>query len=177
MEAVTGGGDPTSLGVCFLFPPKSQYRWLNPLWWPTFLRIFWDQYWVKPSEPFADRRVRRDHKPRRCQLTHLQRIEIMMNTHYEAAKQIKSRYPPNSLYYLEIAAVRPDTQGMGVGGSIMRWVVNQLGDSPCFLECTNEKNIGFYEKYGFKLVDEKRLVDSSSSTSTTFYYMVKQKAC
>ncbi|CAP79048.1 hypothetical protein E8E15_006021 [Penicillium rubens] len=157
MEAVTGDENPISLGVCFLFPPKSQYRWLNPLWWPAHLRVLWDQYWVKPSEPFADQK----------------RVETMMDTHYASAKQIESRYPPNSLYYLEIAAVRPDTQGMGVGGSIMRWVIDQLGDSPCFLECTNEKNIGFYEKYGFKLVDEKKLMDTTSPTSTTFYYMVR----
>lgn len=100
-----------------------------------------------------------------------------MDTHYEFADKIKSRYPPNSLYYLEIAAVRPDKQGMGVGGSLMRWVVDRLGDSPCFLECTNEKNVGFYEKYGFRLVEEKKLADPSSLTSTTFYFMVRDKEC
>ncbi|KAM5377486.1 hypothetical protein ACJZ2D_004855 [Fusarium nematophilum] len=145
MEAVTAGENPANVGVCFLFPPRSQHRWLNPLWWPTYLRVLWDEYWVRPSEPFANEK----------------RIGIMMDTHYEFAQKIKSRYPPNSLYYLEIAAVRPDTQGMGVGGTIMKWVVRRIGSSPCFLECTNEKNVGFYEKYGFKVVDQKELSDEA----------------
>ncbi|KAM5354658.1 hypothetical protein ACJ41O_001305 [Fusarium nematophilum] len=160
MEAVTAGENPANVGVCFLFPPRSQHRWLNPLWWPTYLRVLWDEYWVRPSEPFANEK----------------RIGIMMDTHYEFAQKIKSRYPPNSLYYLEIAAVRPDTQGMGVGGTIMKWVVRRIGSSPCFLECTNEKNVGFYEKYGFKVVDQKELSDEADpSQSTTFYYMVRDK--
>lgn len=105
-----------------------------------------------------------------------QRIGIMMDGHYASAKTIKGRYPPNSLYYLEIAAVKPDTQGMGVGGAIMSWVVDRLGKSPCFLECTNEKNIPFYEKYGFKLLEEKTLSHGANQSSTTLYYMVRDKA-
>jgi ribosomal protein S18 acetylase RimI-like enzyme len=100
----------------------------------------------------------------------------MMDGHYASAKKIKSRYPPNSLYYLEIAAVKPDTQGMGVGGAMMSWVVDRLGKSPCFLECTNEKNIAFYEKYGFKLLEEKTLSHGAAQSSTTLYYMVRDKA-
>lgn len=99
-----------------------------------------------------------------------------MDSHYASAEKIKSRYPPNSLYYLEIAAVKPDTQGMGVGGAIMSWVVDRLGKSPCFLECTDEKNIPFYEKYGFKLLEEKTLSHGANQSSTTLYYMVRDKA-
>lgn len=105
-----------------------------------------------------------------------QRIGIMMDGHYASAKKIKSRYPPNSLYYLEIAAVKPDTQGMGVGGAIMSWVVDRLGKSPCFLECTNERNIAFYEKYGFKLLEEKTLFHGANQSSATLFYMVRDKA-
>lgn len=59
MEAVSSAAQARNVGICFLFPPKPQRRWLNPLWWPTYLRVFWDEYWVKPSEPFSDERVRR----------------------------------------------------------------------------------------------------------------------
>lgn len=58
MEAVTEGKTPSSVGVCFLFPPLPQRRWLNPLWWPAYLRVLWDQYWAKPKEPFTDEEVR-----------------------------------------------------------------------------------------------------------------------
>jgi hypothetical protein len=58
MEAVIEGKTPSSVGVCFLFPPLPQRRWLNPLWWPAYLRVLWDQYWIKPKEPFTDEEVR-----------------------------------------------------------------------------------------------------------------------
>ncbi|KAM0548775.1 hypothetical protein ACHAPJ_009771 [Fusarium lateritium] len=158
MEAVTMDRTPGSIGACFIFPPKSQYRWLNPLWWPAYLRVFWDNWWIQPMEPFSDEK----------------RIGLMMDSHNEFEKKIKSQYPPNSLYYLEIAAVRPDTQGMGVGSTIMAWVIQKLGTSPCFLECTAKKNVKFYEKYGFRIVEEKTLSEAEDPTATTtLYYMVR----
>jgi ribosomal protein S18 acetylase RimI-like enzyme len=100
----------------------------------------------------------------------------MMQSHEEFQDKMKKRYPPNSLYYLEIAAVKPDTQGMGVGKAIMEWVVSEVGNSPCFLECTDKKNVGFYEKFGFRLVEEGKLVqEGDEAFSTTFYYMVRDK--
>ncbi|KAF4964247.1 hypothetical protein FSARC_7801 [Fusarium sarcochroum] len=158
MEAVTMDEDPRSVGACFIFPPKSQFRWLNPLWWPAYLRVLWDDRWVKPMEPFS----------------HDKRIGLMMESHNEFEEKIKSQYPPNSLYYLEIAAVRPDAQGMGVGSTIMAWVIQKLGPSPCFLECTAKKNVKFYEKYGFRVVEEKTLSEvEDPTTTTTLYYMVR----
>ncbi|KAF4442958.1 hypothetical protein F53441_11602 [Fusarium austroafricanum] len=155
MEAMTMDGKSTGVGSFFLFPPKPQYRWLNPSWWPTYPRILWDEWWVKPMEPFGD----------------LKRIELMLDAHNAFDKKIRDRYPPNSLYYLEIAAVKPDTQGMGVGKAIMQSVIQRIGNSGCFLECTNKDNIGFYEKYGFELVDEQTLVDDEDMV--ILYYMVR----
>lgn len=58
----------------------------------------------------------------------------------------------------------------------MSWVVNQVGDAPCFLECTNPTNVPFYERYGFKVVEEGKLEDVVDPTHvTSFYYMVREK--
>jgi ribosomal protein S18 acetylase RimI-like enzyme len=100
----------------------------------------------------------------------------MFEQHNATFEKIQGQYPPKSLYYLEIAAVQPDTQGMGVGGKLMSWVVDQIGNSPCFLECTNPTNVAFYERYGFKLVEEGKLQDEADSAhATSFYYMVREK--
>ena len=100
----------------------------------------------------------------------------MMESHEEFQHKMKKKYPHNSLYYLEIAAVKPDTQGMGVGKAIMEWVMGEVGSFPCFLECTDKKNVGFYEKYGFRLIEETKLVQEGDGTfSTTFYYMIRDK--
>ncbi|KAF5675082.1 hypothetical protein FCIRC_7555 [Fusarium circinatum] len=102
------------------------------------------------------------------------RIGIMMESHNDFEERIKKNYPPNSLYYLEIAAVRPDTQGMGVGRMIMQWVVQELGDYPCYIECTDKSNVAFYVKYGFELVEEAELVDEEDAMPpTTLFYMIR----
>ncbi|KAF5537528.1 hypothetical protein FMEXI_9850 [Fusarium mexicanum] len=162
MEAVAMDDAHRVLGSCFLFPPRPLYRWLNPLWWPPYLRVLWDGWWVQPTEPFSSEKV--------IQL----RIGIMMESHNEFEERIKKKYPPNSLYYLEIAAVRPDTQGMGVGRTIMQWVVQELGDYPCYIECTDKSNVAFYVKYGFELVEEAELVDEEDAMPpTTLFYMIR----
>ncbi|KAH8688487.1 hypothetical protein BGZ61DRAFT_589044 [Ilyonectria robusta] len=161
MEIVTQESTPTNVGVCFLYPPGSQYRWLRPWWWGSYLRYYWEFVWNRPNEPLGDEK----------------RAAVMYAHHYAAFDRITSRYAPGSVFYLEIAAVRPDAQGLGIGGRIMDWVVDRIGDSSCFLECTNAKNVPFYEKYGFKLVEEEKLQDEHDpELVTTFYYMVKEGA-
>ncbi|KAL5593485.1 hypothetical protein FOBRF1_012587 [Fusarium oxysporum] len=175
MEAVTMDDTHRSVGSCFLFPPRPVYRWLNPLWWPSYLRVLWDEWWVQPTEPFclekviqlAQVNISRSNKPS-------QRIGIMMESHNDFEERIKKKYPPNSLYYLEIAAVRPDTQGMGVGKTIMQWVMQKIGDDPCYIECTDRNNVAFYVKYGFEVVEEKKLVDEEDTMPpTTLFYMIR----
>ncbi|KAG4281739.1 hypothetical protein FPRO06_10643 [Fusarium proliferatum] len=109
-----------------------------------------------------------------ARLREYSRIGIMMDSHNDFEQRIKEKYPPNSLYYLEIAAVRPDAQGMGVGRTIMQWVVQELGDDPCYIECTDKKNVAFYAKYGFEVVEEAELVDEEDAMPpTTLFYMIR----
>lgn len=103
----------------------------------------------------------------------------MFETHDIMATSIKRRFPSNTLWYLEIAAVHPDSQGMGVGSKLMEWVVRQLGDEPCYLECTDVNNLSFYKRYGFKVVEERILTSNTegidSSGMCTLYYMVRDE--
>lgn len=70
--------------------------------------------------------------------------------------------------------VHPSFQGMGIGGQLMRHLIQEIGDAPSFLECTNFENVPFYEKFGFKVVHEDVLVDAEdSSLRSTLYYMVR----
>jgi hypothetical protein len=57
MEAVTSDKSQP-VGSCFLFPPSPKSRWLNPLWWPAYLRVLWDEWWVQPNETLGDAKVR-----------------------------------------------------------------------------------------------------------------------
>lgn len=57
IEAVTDEPSPRSVGVCVLHPPRSQYLWLRPWWWVSYLQYYWDFVWNQPDEPLADKKV------------------------------------------------------------------------------------------------------------------------
>ena len=69
--------------------------------------------------------------------------------------------------------VNPAYQGMGIGGQLMRELVDRIGNFPSFLECTNASNVPFYEKFGYQVVREAVLRSSDESSSATLYYMVR----
>jgi ribosomal protein S18 acetylase RimI-like enzyme len=54
-------------------------------------------------------------------------------------------------WYLWIIGVRPDSQGQGIGSSLLRPVLRQADASslPCYLETETESNVAFYDKRGF----------------------------
>ena len=59
----------------------------------------------------------------------------------------------------------------------MDWVVEQIRDTLCYLECTNSTNIPFYKKYGFELVEEIKLEDEKDHNhQCVLYYMVRGEA-
>lgn len=61
------------------------------------------------------------------------------------------------LWYLEVCCVRPSMQGRGTARALMQWVLEQVGNDACYLECTDEANVPFYEKFGFQLYEVVRM--------------------
>lgn len=64
-----------------------------------------------------------------------------------------------SHWYLWAIGVDPACQGKGIGGELLRTVLARAGrtGTPCYLETHNQRNIPFYEKYGFRVVKEGRV--------------------
>ena len=63
---------------------------------------------------------------------------------------------PGTHWYLWGLGVKPSRQGLGIGGMLMQPVL-ALADNDrltCYLETMNEKNVPFYEKYGFRVVSD-----------------------
>ena len=70
--------------------------------------------------------------------------------------------------------VNPKFQGLGIGGQLMRDLIDRIGNAPSYLECTNAANVAFYEKFGFKVVSEDDLIDPDDETlRATMYYMIR----
>jgi ribosomal protein S18 acetylase RimI-like enzyme len=59
--------------------------------------------------------------------------------------------PRHRHWYVNFVATNPYLQGQGYGSMIMR---KERAD--CFLDCGNEKNKGFYERFGFVVVASPR---------------------
>lgn len=60
---------------------------------------------------------------------------------------------------MEVIAVHPSLQSRGLGGTVMSSILEYAADNPIYLECTRQENIGFYESFGFRVVEEVELVD------------------
>ena len=66
------------------------------------------------------------------------------------------RWAPERHWYLFVLGVEPSSQGRGVGGALMEPVLAQADtkNTPCYLETQFERNVPFYERQGFEVVDE-----------------------
>jgi ribosomal protein S18 acetylase RimI-like enzyme len=59
--------------------------------------------------------------------------------------------------YLWVLGVRPDRQGTGAGGAMLRRVLDDMaarGLARCLLRTDDAPNVDFYRRHGFEVVDE-----------------------
>ncbi len=70
-------------------------------------------------------------------------------------KRIDAVHPHEPHWYVCILGVHPGAQGKGLGKRLMAaplaWA--DRDGVPCYLETTNERNLGYYERLGFALRD------------------------
>lgn len=63
---------------------------------------------------------------------------------------------PTDVYYLDVLGVDPARQGAGVGSALIRSGLDRAraDGADAFLETAVEANVGYYERFGFRLMDE-----------------------
>lgn len=81
-----------------------------------------------------------------------------MSRHISGKKLLQAQYP--KLWYLELIAVHLSLQSRGLGGSVMRAILEQVAGNPIFLKCTRQENIAFYKGFGFKMIEKVELTDT-----------------
>ncbi|WP_232665947.1 GNAT family N-acetyltransferase [Pseudonocardia sp. TRM90224] len=84
---------------------------------------------------------------------------------FRRVRTILSRFgavhPHRPHWYLGYLGTDPDQQGTGVGSALMRPTLAYCDATglPAYLESSDEKNVGFYERFGFVVTGEVRLPD------------------
>jgi GNAT superfamily N-acetyltransferase len=68
---------------------------------------------------------------------------------------VEQKHPDQPHWYLWVLGTDPVHQGKGVGGQLIRPVLDRCDREhmPAYLESSKEKNVPFYERNGFKLVE------------------------
>lgn len=175
ISGISGGED--SGAVVFLFPPKEQLSWsLSRLW------LMWKLFWLDILKPAYDTGCKElvsiagsVHSILLCtsMLISLstQRVDQLFAANKKGFKSAQAQYLEKRMWYLEVVAVHPSLQSRGIGGGVMMCILEHVGDQPVYLECTRRDNVGFYEKFGFQVVDEVELLDEEQNLK--FWAMVR----
>ena len=73
--------------------------------------------------------------------------------------RLLEKYLVTPHWILDVIATDPTAQRSGIGGALMQPVFERSARDgiPCFVLTHNPRNVGFYEKYGFRLVIEEPL--------------------
>lgn len=70
-------------------------------------------------------------------------------------EKIHKKYMPEPHWYLLIVGVDPELQGRGRGSALVAEGLARADEAnaPCYLETSEERNLAFYERHGFKVIE------------------------
>ena len=81
---------------------------------------------------------------------------------------IESKHPHQPHWYLATLGTAVEQQGKGVGTALLRPVLEHCDAEgiPCYLESSKERNVPFYRRHGFEVVEEVPLPDDGPTLWT-----------
>ena len=81
---------------------------------------------------------------------------------------VEGLHPHEPHWYLASLGTAVDQQGKGVGSALMRPVLADCDREglPCYLESSKERNVPFYRRHGFEVVQEVPLGEHGPSIWT-----------
>ena len=64
-------------------------------------------------------------------------------------------------WYLAFLGIEPSEQGKGLGSALLRPVLERCDSegTPAYLETSNERNLPFYQRHGFEVVQQCGIPD------------------
>ena len=81
---------------------------------------------------------------------------------------IETKHPRQPHWYLATLGTAVEQQGRGVGTALLRPVLEHCDAEgiPCYLESSKERNVPFYRRHGFEVVEEVPLPDDGPTLWT-----------
>ena len=70
--------------------------------------------------------------------------------------EVDALRPKEPHWYLATLGTEPTRQGKGVGSGLVHSMIDRIDESgrPAYLESSKERNVPFYARFGFEVVDE-----------------------
>ncbi len=83
-------------------------------------------------------------------------VATNMRTTLRLLALMESKHPHQPHWYLATLGTAVEQQGKGVGSALMRPVLDHCDAEgiPCYLESSKERNVPFYRRHGFEVVEE-----------------------
>ncbi len=83
-------------------------------------------------------------------------VATNMGTTLRLLSLVEAKHPREPHWYLASLGTAVEQQGKGVGGALMRPVLEHCDAEgiPCYLESSKERNVPFYRRHGFEVVEE-----------------------
>jgi ribosomal protein S18 acetylase RimI-like enzyme len=77
----------------------------------------------------------------------------------ETMERIHKRHAPGPHWYLLAVGVDPELQGRGLGTALVQEGLARADQAtlPVYLETSDERNVAYYERHGFAVVESARL--------------------
>ena len=84
-----------------------------------------------------------------------------LNRFMDIMDLINEIHPEKKHYFLQYMGVIREHRSKGIGSSLLKPIIEKSKEEKCgiYLENSKEKNISFYEKNGFKVLDEVKIND------------------
>ena len=72
------------------------------------------------------------------------------------AQMLKKHHLKKPHYYLFAVGVDPEHQGKGIGSYLVQHGLSMCNEKgvPGYLECATEKHVRFYQRHGFKVIED-----------------------
>ena len=77
--------------------------------------------------------------------------------------QVDALHPKEPHWYLATLGTDPDRQHQGVGTSLLRDMLERVDEEgmPAYLESSKERNVPFYARFGFEVIDQLDSVEGA----------------